>query len=302
MERHRFEDITAFVSAVKAGSFTAAADSLELTRSAVGKSIARLEAQLSVRLLNRTTRKLSLTDEGTHAYRRWSQILEELEEVDANLALRRGKPSGTLKLLAPPFFGRQHILPVLDDYLKQWPELHAEVWFTDRLVDLIEEALDIAVRIGVPKDDSRMATRTIAWQQFMVCASPSYLARRGIPQTPQELIDHDTIVYFTTGGPRAWRFQTPDGPQLHDSQGRLKMDDYEAIKESMLEGFGLAYVANYIVGDALRAGTLVEVLRTYRPPPDPIRLVYPSRRHLSPRTRGFIDLLVRKWEAGLPWE
>jgi DNA-binding transcriptional LysR family regulator len=302
MEPHRFGDIAAFVATVKSGSFTAAATSLELTRSAVGKSIARLETQLGVRLLNRTTRKLSLTDEGAAVYDRWCQILEELEQVDATMALRRGKPSGTLKLMAPPSFGRRHILPVLEAYLKQWPDVRAEVWFTDRFVDLVEEGFDIAVRIGSPKDDSQVLTRTVAWQKFVVCASPDYLARCGTPQTPQDLAEHDTIVYFSTGGARAWNFQAPDGPYVYFGQGRLKMDSYEAIRESVLAGFGLAHIANYVIGEDLRAGTLVEVLEAHRSPPDPIRLIYPSRRHLSPRTRAFIDLLVQRWAQGVPWE
>jgi DNA-binding transcriptional LysR family regulator len=302
MEPYRFGDIAAFVAAVKSGSFTAAAASLGLTRSAVGKSIVRLEAQLDVRLLNRTTRKLSLTDEGMVVYDRWRQILDDLEDVDATMALRRGKPTGTLKLMTPPSFGQRHILPVMNAYLKEWPELRAELWFTDRYVDLVEEGFDIAVRIGAPKDDSLILTRTVAWQQFIVCASPDYLARRGTPQTPQDLADHDTIVYLNAERPRPWRLQTSNGPYIYEGPGRMNIDNSEAMRESTLAGFGLAHLANYIVGDDLRAGTLVEVLRAYRPPPDPIRLTYPSKRHLTPRTRAFIDLLVQRWETGAPWE
>jgi DNA-binding transcriptional LysR family regulator len=302
MEPYRFGDIAAFVAAVKSGSFTAAATSLGLTRSAVGKSIVRLEAQLGVRLLNRTTRKLSLTDEGAVVYDRWRQILEELEDVDATMALRRSQPTGTLKLMTPPSFGQRHIMPVINAYLKQWPDLRAELWFTDRSVDLVEEGFDLAIRIGAPKEDSVILTRTIAWQQFMVCASPDYLASHGVPQAPQDLAGHDTIVYLNAERPRPWRLQTPEGPWLYEGPGRMTLDSSEAMRESALAGFGLAHLANYIVGDDLREGRLVEVLRAYRPPPDPIRLVYPSRRHLTPRTRAFIDLLVERWAGGAPWE
>ncbi|WP_199098100.1 LysR family transcriptional regulator [Dyella sp. ASV21] len=302
MEPYRFGDIAAFVSAVKTGSFTAAASSLGLTRSAIGKSIVRLETQLGVRLLNRTTRKLSLTDEGAIVYDRWRQILDELEDVDATMALRRSHPTGTLKLMSPPSFGQRHILPIIHAYLKQWPELQTELWFTDRTVDLVEEGLDIAVRIGAPRDDSQILTRTVAWQQFVVCASPAYLARRGTPQTPADLADHDTMVYLSGDRPRVWHLQTPSGPYVYEGPGLMNTDSSEAMRQSALAGFGLAYLANYLVGDDLRAGTLVEVLHAFRPPPDPIRLVYPSRRHLPPRTRAFIDLLVQQWEAGAPWE
>lgn len=156
MEPNRLGDITAFVSAVKTGSFTAAASALGLTRSAVGKSVARLEARLATRLLQRTTRTLSLTDDGRAVYERWRQILEDLEEVEATMAVRRGQPAGTLKLTAPLSFGQRHILPLLDHYMKQWPELRADVRFTDRFVDVVEEGFDIALRIGAPKDDTQL--------------------------------------------------------------------------------------------------------------------------------------------------
>jgi len=302
MEPNRFSDITAFVAAVKMGSFTAAATSLGLTRSAVGKSIARLEDRLGVRLLNRTTRKLSLTDEGAVTYERWRQVLEDLDEVDATMALRRGKPAGTLKLTAPLSFGQHHVLPLLDAYLKQWPELRADLWFTDRYVDLIEEGFDIALRIGEPKDDSLLLTRTVAWQQFVVCATPEYLARRGTPQTPQDLVNHDTIVFLSAKRPLPWRFHMPEGPYLFEGPGRVNIDSSEALHESALAGFGLIYLPTYLIGKDLRAGALVEVLRAYRAAPDPIRVVYPSKRYLSPRIRAFIDLLMSQWEAGAPWD
>lgn len=302
MEPYRFGDIAAFVAAVRSGSFTAAASGLGLTRSAVGKSIARLETQLGVRLLHRTTRKLSLTDEGATVYDRWRQILEELEDVDATMALRRSHPTGTLRLITPPSLGRRHLMPVIHDYLRQWPELRTELWFTDRFVDLIEEGFDIAVRIGEPKADSLILSRTVAWQQFVVCASPDYLAQHGTPETPAELDRHDTLVYISGERPRPWRLQVENGIHLYDGPGRMSFDNSEAVRESALAGFGLAYLADYIVADELRDGRLVEVLRGYRPPPDPIRLVYPSKRHLTPRTRVFIDFLVDRWAAGVPWQ
>ena len=299
---HRLGDIAAFVAVAKAGSLTAATNSLGLTRSAVGKSIVRLETQLGLRLLNRTTRRLSLTDEGAAVFERWRQILDELEDVDAAMAQRRTEPTGTFKFLMPPSFGRRHILPVLNAYLDAWPALRAELWFADRFVDLIEHGFDLAVRIGEPREDSLMLTRTVAHQQYVVSASPEYLARRGVPRTPQDLAGHDTIMYLIAEQPRPWRLQTDGTPYLYDAPGRLDIDSYEVMRESAVAGFGLTYLPNYIVGDELRAGTLVEVLRAHRPPPDPIRLVYPSRRHLAPRTRGFIDLLAQRWESGAPWE
>ncbi|MDR0212204.1 MAG: LysR family transcriptional regulator [Pseudomonas putida] len=301
MEYNRLGDISAFLASAKTGSFTAAATSLGLTRSAVGKSIVRLESRMGLRLLNRTTRKLSLTDEGAVVYDRWRQILDDLEEVDAAMAQRKNQPTGTLRLTAPLSFGQRHILPLIDHFLKQWPALRADILFNDRFVDLIEEGIDVAIRIGGLKDDSLILSRTIGWQQFVTCASPAYLEQRGTPLAPRDLAEHDTIFVSGSQRPTPWRFQTDNGLYLHEGPGRLHIDSSEALREAALSGFGLIHLPTYITGEDLRAGKLVEVLQPYRAEPDPIRLIYPSKRHLSPRTRAFIDLLVERWSAGVPW-
>ncbi len=257
---------------------------------------------MGVRLLHRTTRKLSLTDEGRIVYERWRQILEDLDEVDATMAMRRRKPTGTLKLTAPLSFGQRHILPVLESLLKQWPDLRADIWFTDRFIDLVEEGFDIAVRIGKLKDDSQLLTRTVGTQQFVTCASADYLARRGIPKSPQDLVSHDTIAFLSGERPNAWRFNSSDGLQIFDAPGRLNIDSSEAMREAALGGFGIVHLPSYILGNDLQSGALVELLEDFRPEPDPIRILYPSKRHLSPRIRAFIDLLVERWEGGVPWE
>ncbi|MEX3773070.1 LysR family transcriptional regulator [Pseudomonas sp. MYb118] len=302
MEPNRLGDISAFLAAVKTGSFTAAAASLGLTRSAVGKSIVRLESRVGLRLLNRTTRKLSLTDEGFVVYERWSQILEDLDEVDATMALRKGTPTGTLRLTAPLSFGQRHVLPLVEAFLKEWPQLRADISFTDRYVDLVEDSVDMAIRIGGVKEDSLIVSRTIGWQQFATCASPEYLQRRGIPQVPGDLAGHDTLFFMGGQQAKPWQFQLPQGPQFFEGPGRLHMDNSEGLRDAALSGFGLIHLPTYITGADLQSGRLVEVLQPYRPAPDPIRLLYPSKRHLSPRTRAFIDLLVERWQSGVPWE
>ncbi|KDC86697.1 LysR family transcriptional regulator [Bordetella bronchiseptica] len=302
MEPNRFGDILAFVSAVKAGSFTSAAATLGVTRSAVGKSVARLEARLGVRLLHRTTRKLNVTGEGLVVFERWSQILEDMEEVDATMAQRRGKPAGILRLTAPLSFGQRHILPILNAYVTNWPEIQADVWFTDHYVDLIEEGIDVAVRIGGVKDDARILSRTIGGQQFVTCAAPGYLAKKGVPSTPADLAGHDTIFFLSGQRPMPWRLGQGDAIEVCDGPGRMNIDSSEALREAALSGFGLIHLPTYITGKDLQRGDLVEVLEAYRPPADPIRLIYPSKRHLSPRTRAFIDLLIERWRDGVPWE
>ena len=302
METHRLADITAFVLAVRTGSFTAAADQLGATRSAVSKSVSRLEARHGVRLLNRSTRTLSLTDEGAIAFERWQQILDDLQEIDATLAQRSGRPTGLLKLTAPLSFGQRYILPVLDDYLRQWPEVRAHVAFTDRFVDLVEEGYDVAVRIGEPDENSLLMGRTIAHQQFVTCAAPAYLERRGRPQGPDELAGHDAIVFLSADKPSSWQFQRGGESVSISPPGRLNLDSSEAMRAAALAGFGLVNLPTYILGEDLHQGHLVEVLQDWRAAPDAIRLVYPSRRHLSPRVRAFIDLLTQRWGQQAPWE
>lgn len=294
MELNRIGEIAAFVAVVNAGSFTNAAKATGLTRSAVGKSVVRLEQRLGVRLLNRSTRRLGLTDEGQAMFERCRQILEDLEEVDEMMARRRLTPSGTLKLTAPLSFGQRHILPVLDAFLSSWPELQANISFTDRYVDVIEEGFDIAVRIGEPAADSRLLTRTVAWQHMVTCAAPDYLARRGTPLHPDQLPEHETIFFMNAERRRAWRFAGPDGSFIVEGPGRINIDSSEAMRASAIAGFGLVQLPRYMLDDAVREGKLVRVLDAYTVAPEPIRVVYPSKRQLSPRIRAFIDFLVER--------
>jgi DNA-binding transcriptional LysR family regulator len=296
MELNRISDIATFVAAVNAGSFTLAGKAIGLTRSAVGKSIVRLETQLGHRLLNRSTRRLSLTDEGLVLFERCRQILEDLEEVDEIMATRRLKPTGTLKLTAPLSFGQRVVLPVLDLFLAQWPELQANITFNDRFVDLIEEGFDIAIRIGDPKDDSRIIARTIGWQHMITCGSPDYLARRGTPEKPQQLPQHDTIFFVNAERRRSWRFSSTEGEYVFEGPGRLNMDSSEAMRASALSGFGLINLPFYMLENDIRSGKLVAVLNKFYVETEPIRVLYPSKRQLSPRVRTFIDLLVAQLE------
>ncbi|WP_107759710.1 LysR family transcriptional regulator [Dickeya sp. Secpp 1600] len=302
MELNRIGDIAAFVAAVDFGSYTRASGSVGLSRSAIGKSITRLESQLGVRLLNRTTRQLSLTEEGRIMYERCKQILEDLEEVDATMARRREKPTGTLRLTAPLSLGQRHVLPVIDRFLKKWPELRADIVFTDRYVDLIEEGFDIAIRIGEPKDDSRILTRTIATQHMVTCASPEYLARRGVPVTPEELSKHDTVFFRSAEKRRNWRYITPSGEFIYDGPSRMDIDSSEAMLSSAIAGFGIIQLPDYLAFQALENGELVAILTEFKIEPEPVRIIYPCKRHLSPRVRGFVDLIADEWRnKDVPW-
>lgn len=294
MEINRIGDLSAFVSSVKQGSYTKAAKHLGLSRSAIGKSIVRLEQQMNVRLLNRTTRSLSLTDEGRILFDYCKQLLEDLDEIDQVMATRRVNPTGTLKITAPHSLGHQYILPVLYDFLKKWSDLNADISFTDRFVDIIEEGFDIGIRIGEPKDDSRLLTRTIGWQRMQTCASSQYLQLHGCPQVPQELHQFNTISFNGSFNRKTWKFKTDQGFYIFEGPEKMKIDSSDAILASAISGFGIIQLPSYLTKKAIDHGELVPILEEYSVPDEPIRIIYPSKKHLSPRIRMFIDFLTEQ--------
>lgn len=303
MEFNRIKDIAAFIAVVNAGSYTKATHVLGLSRSAIGKSITRLELQLGVRLLNRSTRQLSLTDEGVVMYERCKQIMDDLEAVDTAMAVRREKPTGVLKLTAPLSLGQKHIRPLIERFLKEWTELTAEIMFTDRYVDLIDEGFDIAIRIGEPKNDSRILTKTIASQHMITCASPLYLEQYGEPLTPQDLQNHQTIFFRNGERRKSWRYKTPQGAYIHDGPSRMDIDSPEAMIASALVGFGIIHLPDYLLYDEIAKGRLTPVLTDFSSHVEPVRIMYPSKKYLSPRIRKFIDLITDDWQQnGVPWK
>lgn len=294
-------DIATFVTVVKAGNFTLAAKQLGLTRSAVGKSIVRLEERLGLRLLNRTPRSLSLTDDGDVFFARCTQILDDLEETETAMAVRSARPKGVLRLNLPIALGRRHVMPVLEAFLRAWPEVRAEVSFTDRFVDLIDEGFDIALRVGNPSPDSRLIARTVAQQNLLTCASPGYIEARGLPDTPAGLAQHECLYYMSAGRLQPWLFDDPVTPEFSHGS-RLQMDSAEALIAAAVHGFGIVNLPTYLLEDPIRAGRLVPMLGRFQPASKPIRAMYPTRRHLSPKVRLFIDLLVSTWGEVPPWE
>jgi DNA-binding transcriptional LysR family regulator len=294
-------DIAMFVAVVKAGSFTIAAKQLGLTRSAVGKSIVRLEQRLGVRLLNRTPRSLSLTDDGDVFFSRCTQILDDLEETELAMAVRSAKPTGVLRVSVPVGLGHRHVMPVLESFLNTWPGVRAEVSFTDRFVDLIDEGVDVALRIGDPHPDSRLIARTVAQQRLMTCASPGYLDTHGVPQAPGDLPGHECLFFMSAGRPQPWTFTDPGTSEVSHAS-RLQMDGAEALVAAAVHGFGIINMPTYLLEDDVRAGRLIPMLREFQPPAKPIRAMYPTRRHLSPKVRIFIDLLTATWGEVAPWD
>ncbi|MBY5386876.1 LysR family transcriptional regulator [Rhizobium leguminosarum] len=295
MPRTNLNDILIFMAVVDAGSFIAGGQAIGLSRSAAGKAVIRLEDRLGARLLNRTTRTLSLTDEGRMFYERGLQILASVDEAEASVAGQNSAPRGVLRLTVPDAFGRLVVLPLLEKYLRAWPDIQVEVSFTDRLADIVEEGFDLAIRIGATATDTRLVSRVIATYKARLCASPSYLAERGEPRDVDDLAIHDCLIFAGRNQRQGWRFRGEGGSWIK-AQGRtrLRLDSAEAIRDAALAGLGIALLPDFLVTDDLAAGRLRQILADLETADAKIVTLYPDKRLLEPRVRRFIDLLVEE--------
>jgi DNA-binding transcriptional LysR family regulator len=297
----RVKDINAFVHVAEAKSFTAAAERIGLSRSAVGKSVLRLEDRLGVRLLQRTTRSVSLTGEGAAFHERCVRILADLDEAEMSMLSHSQAPRGRLRLELPVSFGRLHVLPVLSQFMNKWPEISVNVSFNDRYVDLIDEGIDLAIRLG-GSDDGRLMTRLLAPHRLVTCASPAYLESRGIPQDVEKLAEHSCLAFVHGGRPVEWRFNIDGQVRSVGINGRFSATNAEALRDATLAGYGIARLATFLISDDLRAGRLLPVLHCLSADGPSVRAVYPSSRHLSPKVRSFIDELLGAWRPEPPWD
>lgn len=295
MLRANLNDIHVFMSVVDAGSFVAGGKAVGLSRSAAGKAVMRLEDRLGVRLLNRTTRTLSPTDEGRVLYQRGLQILASVDEAEASVAGKSGTPRGVLRLTVPDAYGRHVLLPVIGAYMKTWPDVQVEISFTDRVADIVEEGFDLAVRIGVAPSDSRLVTRVVARCRAMLCASPSYIAERGEPTDLDDLASHDCLVFSSRNQRQAWRFPGEQGGWIKaQGRSRLRLDSGEALLDAARAGLGIAFLPEFLIARDVAAGRLALVLPEHGSGDVPILALYPDKRLLEPRVRRFIDLMVEE--------
>ena len=282
MELNNLNDMTAFVASVKSGSFTAAAKQLGLTRSTIGKRIARLEARLNVRLLQRNTRNLAPTDEGRLFYERCTAVLEELENAEQCLAQRSIEPQGRLKISAPLVLGKTILPPLLADFLHRYPQTSIELSLTDDYADLISDGYDLALRNGNPP-------------QFDSLIAPGYLVQHGTPQSPDDLAHHQCLHFLHGGRVSRWRFQQKGKETAFQGCGRFSADNGEALLELALSAFGIVQLPHYLVQTALDSGSLKSVLSDFQPKPVPVMAVYPSRKQLSPKVRALVDMMGEAW-------
>lgn len=299
----RLQGITLFVSAVEAGSFTAAAHRLGLSKSAVGKSVATLEARLGIRLLDRTTRRLGLTAEGSDFYRSCLRVLAELDEAEARAATGRREVSGTLRVSLPVTFGRKWVMPVLRDLTRLHPALSLDVGFTDRAVDLVEENIDLAVRLGDPGNSAFLSARSLGVQRIVVCGSPSYFAARGHPTSIDSLVDHDCITFAQGGRVLPWKLEGANGRVLDVKvKGRHSISDGDALRSAVLDGMGIAQFPIWLVADELRRGALTTAFGSRGVDGFSIHAMWPATRDLAPKIRITVDHLLRSFTPTAPWE
>jgi len=293
-------DMTAFVRAVELGGFSIAAREMGLTPSAVSKLVTRLEDRLGVRLLNRTTRRLALTPEGEAYFHRSQRILFDIEEAENEVASFRAQPRGLLRVNVGTAFGMHQLVPALPEFLERYPEMRVELTLTDRVVDLIEEGADVAIRLGTLGDSSLVARR-ICELERVVCAAPAYLKRHGTPRTPEDLLQHNCLSVDYAPSLRRWPFATAEGVRHVEVLGNVSANNADALLRLALLGVGVIRLSEVIVGEALRAGKLVALLAdVHHSEPLPLHAVYPQGRHRSPRVAAMVDFLVERF-ASAPW-
>lgn len=289
----RIEDIEVFAEVAGQGSFTGAARRLNRSPTAITRAVAELETRLGVRLLNRTTRAVSLTDAGERFLLGARRVLADLAEIEQAAAGLGAAPRGELSVTAPILFGRLHVLPIVTEFLSEFPDVTVRLMLFDRPVDLVEEGIDAAIRVGALADSSAIATK-LGHLRRVVVAAPDYLARRGIPERPEDIAGHDVIVFGGVGGPQ-WAFA---GKAVRVVP-RLTVTTAEAAIDATLSGIGITRVFSYQAVDALARGAVVRVLNGYEGDEIPVHLLYPGGAHRPPKLRAFVDYAAPRLRARL---
>ena len=297
----RFQALRVFSQVVDSGSFSAAAEKLGLSSTAASRHVAELEAHLQTRLLNRTTRRVSLTESGRALYERSVQLLADLDEAEQEASRAAVVPRGTIKFTAAVNFGVRHVAPAIAGFLAAHPGVRFDVSLSDRIVDLVEEGFDLAVRIGAPGSDNLVA-RKLGETRLVPCASPGYLQSHGAPRVPEDLVRHNCFTYEYVTPRNLWRFQDADGVERTVRvSGSLHSNNGDLLAEAAARGAGIVFEPAFIVGPDVRAGRLVPLLQDFVAPPMPIYAVYPSRKHLSAKVRLFVEFLIERFSQAADW-
>jgi DNA-binding transcriptional LysR family regulator len=290
--------IRSFMAAARSQNFSQAAELLGLTSSAVGKSVARLETHLGVRLFQRTTRRMTLTEDGAMFLQACQRAFSELDAVEATLASRLREPAGRLRISLPELLGKKLVVPVLLELSRRYRLLSFDISFSNRLTELVDGGFDLAVRIGQVGDAADLVARPLGKQNIVICASSTYLHQRGTPCEIDHLREHDCITYARADGPAPWLLNDRHGiVQDVNVAGTFSIGSYEAMYLCALEGAGVAQLPTWLVSDALEDGRLLPVMTAFNPPGLPIQAVWPNRKDMNPRTRVLTDALVSRFRS-----
>ena len=297
----RITSLSVFAKVLEGSSFAAASRHFGLSPAMVSKHILALEERLGARLLNRTTRRVSPTEIGRIFYERSTRILADLAEAEQEASALQATPRGMLRVNGPLSFGVRHLAAAIADYLATCPAVEVDVTLNDRMVDLVEEGFDLAIRIARLADSSLIARR-IAPCRIVACAAPSYLAKHGAPRRPAELAAHNCLGYSYAALRNEWRFSGPDGVESVRIAGRLNANNGDILRLAALRGEGIVLQPTFLIGDDLASGDLVPILPGYTPDELAIQAVYPHSRHLSAKVRSFVDFLVARFGHEPEWD
>jgi len=286
-----------FVKVAERLSFARAATELGITPSGVSNAISRLENEIGTRLLARTTRRVSLTEHGAAFFERCRQALADIEEAELVLKNAQLRPSGNLRIDMPVSFGRIKVVPLLGAFQARYPDIALRVTFNDRYIDLVEEGIDVSFRFGVLRDSSLIARR-LSGARLSVVGAPAYFAKFGRPKRPDDLAAHNCLgfTFRETRLPREWRFAGGGGEIALTPNGTMSLSDGASVRDAARSGYGLAQLQDFFVDALVARGELVAVLEKFKPQPQPIWLVYPQTRHLSPKVRVFVDFMVEQFK------
>ncbi|WP_255989234.1 LysR family transcriptional regulator [Chitinolyticbacter albus] len=289
-----------FAKVMEAGSFVRAAERLQISTTAASRLVADLENHLGTRLLNRTTRKLSPTESGFAYYERCQQILGDIEEAEAALSSATQRPRGTLRISAPLSLGIRHLSPLLAEYRQRYPDVALDLELADRAVDLVDEGFDLALRIS-PQLPGNLIARRLCPIRLVICASPDYLARHGMPSTPQDLVTHNCLAYTYASTGDDWTFGI-DGSEKVKVKGNFRANNGDMLCAAAIAGEGIVRQPTFLIADALRSGEVIPLLAEHGQPELYAWAVYPSRRHVTAKVRSMIDFLVEAWGDAPPWD
>jgi DNA-binding transcriptional LysR family regulator len=288
-----------FTRVVEAGSFSEAGRQLDVAPSSISRQIGELESALGVQLFQRTTRQLHLTEAGEMYYQRVTDIVSDVDEARLTLSQLDGRPTGILRLSVPGSLSRRHIVPALVAFQERHPNVQVVLLASDQLVDMLENRIDLTMRIGELKDSSLVARR-IAVGRRIVCASQSYLQKAGTPETPEQLADHNCLIFRSNPGSNLWKFRGATRSAEVKASGNLFANDGESLVAAAVAGHGIVLVPEWLVGCELKDGSLQEILPGYKAMPEetPLYALYPRQRHLPAKVRAFIDFMLHRFEPG----